>query len=38
MPLVDASMKIFQGAVDFIEWTRKEVLQIQDDGPPPLES
>jgi hypothetical protein len=31
-------MKIFQGAVEFIESTRKEVLQIRDDGAPPLES
>ena len=36
MPLVDASMKVFQGAIDFIEWTRKHVLQITDDGPPPI--
>ena len=36
MPLVDASMKIFQGAVDFIDWTRKDVLHITEDGPPPL--
>jgi hypothetical protein len=38
MPLVDASIKLFQGAVDFIEWTRKHVLQIKDEGPPPLET
>jgi hypothetical protein len=38
LPLVDASMKIFQGAVDFIDWMRKAVLQITDDGPPPLDS
>lgn len=36
--LVDASMKLFQGAVDFIEWMLKDVLQIADDGPPPLDS
>jgi hypothetical protein len=38
MPLVDASIKLFQGAVDLIEWTRKHALQIKDDGAPPLES
>jgi hypothetical protein len=38
MALVDASMKVFQGAVNFLEWTRSEVLQIADDGPPPLGS
>jgi hypothetical protein len=36
--LVDASMKVFQGAVDFVEWMLKEVLHIVDDGPPPLDS
>ena len=34
MPLVDASMKVFQGAVDFLEWIHTDVLQIADDGPP----
>jgi hypothetical protein len=38
MPFVDGSMKIFQGAVDFLEWTHTHVLQIADDGPPPLDS
>lgn len=38
MPLVDASMQVFQGAVDFIEWTLRHVLQIADEGPPPLDS
>ena len=38
MPLVDASMKVFQGAVDFLEWIHTHVLQIADDGPPPLDS
>jgi len=38
LPLVDASMKVFQGGVDFIEWVRTDVLKIEDTGPPPLES
>lgn len=38
MSLVDASMKVFQGAVNFIEWLRTDALKIPDEGPPPLES
>jgi hypothetical protein len=38
LSLVDASIKVFQGAVDFIEWVRTDVLKIEDTGPPPLES
>jgi hypothetical protein len=30
--LVDASMKVFQGAVDFVEWVRNKVLEIEDEG------
>ena len=36
MPLVEASVKVFQGAIDFLEWMRSVVLQIADEGPPPL--
>jgi hypothetical protein len=38
LPLVDGSMKLFQGAVDFVEWMRRRVLEINDTGPPPLDS
>jgi hypothetical protein len=38
LPLVDASMKVFQGAVTFVEWVRNDVLEIKDPGPPPLNS
>ena len=38
LPLVEASMKVFQGVVDFISWMRTDVLQIADDGPPPLDA
>jgi hypothetical protein len=38
MSLVDAPMKAFQGPVSFIEWIGREVLKIEDTGPPPLES
>ncbi|HEV2047116.1 MAG TPA: hypothetical protein VGQ95_11020 [Chthoniobacterales bacterium] len=37
LSLVDASMKIFQGAVAFVTWLQVKVLNIQDDGPPPIE-
>jgi hypothetical protein len=38
LSFVDASMKVFQGAVDFVEWIRTNVLKIENRGPPPLES
>jgi hypothetical protein len=38
LPLVDASMKVFQGAVTFVEWVRNDILEIKDTGPPPLDS
>ena len=38
LSLVDASMKVFQGAVNFVEWLRSEVLQITDSRPPPFNS
>jgi hypothetical protein len=38
LPLVEASMKVFQGAVNFIGWMRTDVLQIADAAPPPLEA
>ena len=31
-------MKVLQGAVNFIEWVRSEVLKIEDTGPPPIDS
>jgi hypothetical protein len=37
LPLVDASMKVFQGAVNFIDWVRSDVLTIKESGPPPLQ-
>lgn len=37
LSLVDASMKISRGAVTFVTWLQTEVLDIQDDGPPPIE-
>jgi hypothetical protein len=36
LSLVDASMKVFQGAVNFVEWVQSEVLKIKDTGPQPL--
>lgn len=38
LSLVDASMKVLQGSVNFIEWVRSEVLKIEDTGPPPVDS
>ena len=38
LSLVDASMKVFQGAVNFLQWARSAVLKVEESGPPPLES
>lgn len=37
LSLVDASMRVFQGAVNFMDWVRTDVLKIEDTGPPPIE-
>src|ERR1700693_999150 len=37
LSLVDASLKVFQGSVNFIEWIRREVLKIEDTGPPSID-
>jgi len=36
--LVEASMKAFQNAVNFVEWVRSEALEIKDTRPSPLHS
>lgn len=38
LSLVDASMKLFQGAVSVLTWLQTRVLDIQDDRPPPIET
>ena len=34
--LVEASMKVFEGAARFAEWLQTKVLNIEEDKPPPM--
>ncbi len=38
LSLVDASLTVFQGAVNFLQWMRTSVLEVEETGPPPLTS